>query len=54
MLAKLNLSSLAQRKDNMKLVTFHETINQQIQIPNSLLILTCGYGLQAEQAYSKP
>ena len=37
MLAKLNLPSLAQRKDNMKLVTFHKIINQHIQIPNNEL-----------------
>ena len=39
MLAKLNLPSLAQRRVNTKLVTFHKIINQRIQIPNNELNL---------------
>jgi len=39
MLAKLNLPSLALRRHNTKLVTFHKIINQQIQIPNNDLNL---------------
>ena len=41
MLAKLNLPSLAQWRDNTKLVTFHKIINQQIQLPyNDLNLYT--------------
>ena len=54
MLAKLNLPFLiSTKKRQYDTGNSHEIINQQIQIPNSLFILTCVYGLQAEQTYSK-
>ena len=37
MLKKLDLPSLSQRRDNLKLVTFHKVVNKQIQMPNNEL-----------------
>ena len=51
MLAKLKLPSLAQRRDNMKLVTFHKIINQQIRIPNSELNLVHSNSRPSQMLY---
>ena len=54
MLAKLNLPSLAQRRDNTKLVTFHKIINQQIQIPNNDLNLVHTATRGHHRCYTRP
>ena len=54
MLAKLDLSSLVQRRDNMKLVTFHKIINQQIQIPNNELNLVHTATQGHHRRYTRP
>ena len=54
MLAKLNLPSLAQRRVNTKLVTFHKIINQQIQIPNNDLNLVHTATRGHHRRYTRP
>ena len=54
MLAKLNLPSLAQRRDNTKLVTFYKIINQQIQIPNNDLNLVHTATRGHHRRYARP